>query len=266
MNSAMLPLAVAASIFVASGAPRAKVQPSQSRTLLAVFAHPDDEAMAGPLLARYGREPGVAVYLVIATNGEKGVNSFANIPAGDALAAVRVKEAACAASALGVKPPVLLGLPDGGLGDTRMLAQLAAKLGDLIRDLQPDAIVTWGPDGGYGHPDHRLVSAVVTQIVQEGTVTTRLAYAALPASGLRSDALKNLNFPAPFRATADERLNVRVAYTADDMAKARTALACHASQFTKEAMAQLSSLADAINKGTQYLRDWSGGPLRTDLF
>ena len=110
------------------------------------------------------------------------------------------------------------------------------------------------------------MSAVVTQIVQESSATPRLAYAALPASGLRSDAVKNLNFPAPFRATADERLNVRVAYTPGDMTKARAALACHASQFTKETMAQLSSLTDAINKGTQYLRDWSGGPVRTDLF
>jgi LmbE family N-acetylglucosaminyl deacetylase len=241
-------------------------QAAPARTLLAVFAHPDDETMAGPMLARYGREPGVTVHLVIATSGDKGVTPFAKIPAGDALAAVRTKEAACAASALGTRPPVMLGLPDGGLADTVLLAQLAAKLGDLIRTLKPDAIVTWGPDGGYGHPDHRLVSAVVTQVVQEGGVTERLFYTALPASGLNAASLKGVKFPAPFRATADERLTLRVAYTPDDMAKARTALACHASQFTPEAAAQLAGLSDAINRGTQYFRAWNGGPLRTDVF
>ena len=137
MRPGPLLLAIAGSILVATAAPRATPQPSPSRTLVGVFAHPDDETMAGPLLARYAREPGVTVHLVIATSGEKGVTPFANIPAGEALAAVRLKEAACAASALGTRPPVMLGLPDGGLADTRMLAQLAAKLGDCFATCGP---------------------------------------------------------------------------------------------------------------------------------
>ena len=49
-----------------------------------------------------------------------------------------------------------------------MLSAIVAKLEQVIRDVAPDAVLTWGPEGGYGHPDHRLVSAVVTQIVQTG--------------------------------------------------------------------------------------------------
>ena len=56
-----------------------------TRTLVAVFAHADDERIVGPLLARYSRE-GARVVLVIATDGRKGVTRHAGIPAGDSLA------------------------------------------------------------------------------------------------------------------------------------------------------------------------------------
>jgi LmbE family N-acetylglucosaminyl deacetylase len=240
--------------------------PSVERKLLAVFAHPDDETMAGPLLAHYARQNGTRVHLVVTSNGENGVMPFAGIPAGEQLAAVRVKEAACAAEALGSQPPILLAFPDGALNQSRVLAELGAKLEQTIRELGPDAIVTWGPEGGYGHPDHRLISAVVTQIVQGGGVTPHLFYAALPKSGLHPEMIANLRFPAPFRPTADEYLNVRVRYTSDDAARARAALGCHKSQFTTATMDQITALTEQINHGIAYLRSWAGGPVQTDLF
>src|SRR5512146_1346015 len=65
------------------------------KTILAVFAHPDDERIVGPLLAGYARS-GVRTLLVIATDGRKGVTPHAHIPAGDSLARVRAGEARCA--------------------------------------------------------------------------------------------------------------------------------------------------------------------------
>ncbi|MCA1562345.1 MAG: PIG-L family deacetylase [Acidobacteria bacterium] len=239
---------------------------SRTRTLLAVFAHPDDETMAGPLLAHYAHQPGVTVQLAVATNGENGVTPFAGIPAGDQLAAVRVQETQCAAAALGAKPPILLGFPDGGLNQTAVLAELATTLTKTLKDVSPDAIITWGPEGGYGHPDHRLISAVVTQIVQAGDATPNLYYAALPKSGLRPELLAGLKFPSPFRPVADELLNVRVPYSRDAAAKARTALACHKSQFTAATMEQLTSLTEQINRGIAYLRSWNGGKPRESVF
>lgn len=236
------------------------------RKLVAVFAHPDDETMAGPLLARYGREPGVEVYLVVATNGEKGATPFSNIPAGPQLAAARVKEVACAAGHLGAKTPILYGLPDGGLRDMRVLADLASRLEKTLRELAPDAIVTWGPEGGYGHPDHRLVSAVVTQVVQAGGVTDRLYYAALPGSGFTPELLASLKFATLFRPTADAHLTMRVPYSPADGNKARAALACHATQFTPQSMDTIGTLTDRVNRGIAYLRPWLGGPPRTGLF
>src|SRR5687768_7985356 len=69
--------------------------------VLAAFAHPDDERVVGPLLARLARE-GREVHLVIATDGSKGIRDYAGIPAGPRLAATRAKEAECAARRLGV--------------------------------------------------------------------------------------------------------------------------------------------------------------------
>src|SRR5215831_3392562 len=87
----------------------------QQRVLLAVFAHPDDETFAGPVLARYARE-GAKVYLAIATKGEKGADEHAPIPPGEALAKARRAEAECACEKLGVQPPIFFDLSDGELG------------------------------------------------------------------------------------------------------------------------------------------------------
>src|SRR3954465_10947581 len=95
------------------------------RPILAVFAHPDDERVVGPLLARLARE-GRETHLVIATDGSQGVTDFARIPAGAELAAARAKEARCAAERLGVRRLHLLGLPDGGLASFEVLGRLRA--------------------------------------------------------------------------------------------------------------------------------------------
>jgi LmbE family N-acetylglucosaminyl deacetylase len=259
-------LAVLTLLATSAYAQSAPASDSGGRRLLAVFAHPDDETMAGALLAHYGAAKDVTVHLVIASNGERGVMPHAKIPAGDELAAVRIKEAACAAKALGAQPPVLLGFADGGLNQSQTLAQFAARLEQVIRDLNPQTIVTWGPEGGYGHPDHRLVSAVVTQIVQTGAVTPNLLYASLPASGLKPEMLAALKFPSPFRPTADEFLNVRVPYTTTDARQAREALGCHASQFTPQTMDMITGLTQQINGGVAYLRGWNGGAASRDVF
>jgi LmbE family N-acetylglucosaminyl deacetylase len=239
---------------------------AEPRKLVAVFAHPDDETMAGPLLAHYARQ-GAEVSLIIVTNGEKGANPHTgvDVPPGDRLAEVRSGEARCACNELGARPPILLGMPDGGLAQVRILADLAARLEALFEELDPGAIVTWGPDGGYGHPDHRLVSSVVTQIVQAGKATRRLYYAALPQTAL-AEVTADLHFPAPFAGTCERFLETRVGYTPEDVAAARAALQCHKSQFTPAGMDQLATLSEKINRGTQYLRRWDGGEARTDLF
>src|SRR5207247_9564824 len=88
--------------------------PADGRTLVAVVAHPDDETIVSPVLAHYARD-GAHVYVVVATDGRKGVAKHAGIRRGDSLAAVRAGEARCSARELGIQPPILLGFEDAGL-------------------------------------------------------------------------------------------------------------------------------------------------------
>jgi len=160
------------------------------------MAHADDETAAGPALARYARE-GVQVHLIIATDGSGGSGSQTYLqrtedgPVGDALVKARAEEARCAASALGAREPVLLGFPDGKLGDylgdRALLGRLTDQIAKAISDLHPDVVITWGPDGSTGHPDHRLVSDLATQLQRFGApgMPDRLFYMYLPVEMLR---------------------------------------------------------------------------------
>jgi LmbE family N-acetylglucosaminyl deacetylase len=231
------------------------------QTVLAVFAHPDDERIVAPLLARYARE-GHNVYLVVATDGAKGVTAHAGIPAGDSLAAIRVQETLCAARELGIKPPIMLGHPDAGLASFTVLGKLRSDVERVIADLRPAAILTFGREGGTGHPDHRLVGDVVTEIVQALPQEIPLYYPGLPAERM-ADA------PAArptVRVTAERYLNVRVPYTPADFDKAVRSYICHASQYTEEqARANMRYVQHGF-RGAVHLRAWNGGEPRTDLF
>src|SRR5687768_12363933 len=165
----------------------AAAQAQARRPVVAVFAHPDDERIIGPLLSRLARE-GRETHLVIATDGSKGVRDFAKIPAGAELSAARVKEANCAAQRLGIRQLHLLGLPDGGLASFDALAKLRSGLAAIIDSLKPAVMITLGPEGGTGHPDHRLVGNVATQIVQSDARYAKidLLYASLPTERLRT--------------------------------------------------------------------------------
>src|SRR5688572_11930741 len=138
----------------------------KARTLVTVWAHSDDEGPVAPILARYARE-GVQVHMIIATDGAQGAANT-SVPRGPEIAKLRVEEARCSAQALGIQPPILLGFPDGALGnynaDLSLLFGLTQRLHAELQRLRPDVIITWGPDGGYGHPDHRIVSSLVTQL------------------------------------------------------------------------------------------------------
>ena len=235
-----------------------------SGPIVAIFAHPDDERIVAPLLSRLARE-GRETQLVIATDGAKGVRSFAHIPAGPQLAAARAKEAACAAKRLGVRQLRMLGLPDGGLASFRVLGTLRAKLAAIIDSLKPAAILTFGPEGGTGHPDHRLVGDVVTQIVQGDphlASTVDLLYASLPNERLRTAPRAE----PTVNGMAESVLTVRVPFDSTDLATQREEFACHRSQYAPSEMAAVDRyLAYAWNR-TEWLRSWNGRLLNPNLF
>lgn len=227
-----------------------------ARPIVAVFAHPDDERLIGPLLARLARE-GRETHLIIATDGAKGVRDFAKIPAGPGLAAIRAREAACAADRLGVRRLHLLGLPDGGLASFAELAKLRTALAAVLDSLRPAAIITFGPEGSTGHPDHRLVGNVVTQVVQGGARHrhTDLLYAAVPAERLRT--------APPARPTydgvAEALLTVRVPFEERDVVAGRESFACHRTQYTLAEMDALNRYIAHAWHGSVWMRPWNGG-------
>jgi len=126
-------------------------------TVLGIWAHPDDETyLAGGLLAAL-RDAGNRVVCVTATRGEAADPSAT---AGEriALAALRTRELEAALSILGVAEHHWLDHPDGGCSALDP-AWPARHLARVIEDVRPDTVLTFGPDGFTGHPDHRTVSA-----------------------------------------------------------------------------------------------------------
>ena len=247
------PATTAALLLVASVPAIALAQ--TSRRVLAVFAHPDDERVIGPLLSRLSRE-GREVHLVIATDGSKGVRDHAGIAAGEPLAAARKLEAECAAKRLGVRELHLLGLEDGGLASFENLGRLRTELAKVITSVRPAAIITFGPEGGTGHPDHRLVGNVATQIVQADSQhrTMDLLYASLPARRLRTAPPST----PTINGVADDLLTVRVPFENRDLVAGQEAFACHRTQYTSDEMAAINRTLAYVWNGTAWLRPWNG--------
>lgn len=127
---------------------------------MCVLAHPDDESLgAGGTLARYAAE-GVETYLVTATRGERG--RFGDTPPEkrppiEVVARARESELRAAADILGVRDVSLLDYLDKDL-DRADPGEVISKIVYHIRRVRPQVIITFAPDGAYGHPDHIAIS------------------------------------------------------------------------------------------------------------
>lgn len=130
--------------------------------LLCVLAHPDDESLAvGGLLVRAAAE-GVATSLVTATRGERGWQGPPEEdPGPEALGRIREAELHAAAAVLGLREVQILGYGDGKL-DAADWSEALAAIATAIRRLRPQVVVTFGPDGATGHPDHIAISQLTT--------------------------------------------------------------------------------------------------------
>jgi len=247
----LVALGIATLASVATGQER----PASPRPVLLLFAHPDDEIVVAPLAANLARR-GIPIVLALATAGENGAPPDGSITAGADLAAVRRDEARCSAIALGIAPPRFLGFIDGSLGEavrpTRdRLASVASAVRALVDELHPRAVITWGPDGGYGHPDHRLVGAVASEVLLANRDAPPLLYVGLPADALSAHPPKAIAWVGVDRAL----LTISMPFTADDAEAARKAMQCHRSQFRTDSVvdAVLADLAPVV-AGSIHLR------------
>jgi LmbE family N-acetylglucosaminyl deacetylase len=133
--------------------------------LLAVLAHPDDESLGfGGTLAKYAAE-GVETYLVTATRGERG-RFGSHGKCGDPAEIGRVREAElrAAAAELGIREVCVLSYPDGDVDQVEAGIAIRAIVSH-IRRIQPHVVLTFGPEGAYGHPDHIAISQFTTAAV-----------------------------------------------------------------------------------------------------
>jgi LmbE family N-acetylglucosaminyl deacetylase len=240
-------------------------QGGRTPVLLAVFAHPDDESTVSAVLARYAAS-GVKVYLATATDGRLGVNAHAGIPAGDSLAAARVKELQCTTEKLGINPPIMFGLHDqlkmgeGLQAHMEQLREMRDRVTKLFEELQPDAVITWGPSGWTGHPDHRLVSDVVTEVFQsrKWQRPTQLYYPAVPTGKVPA------NNPIPLATVDQSFLTVRVPVTQPDLDKSKAGWLCHQSQYTPQQIEQLYQSLVAAQAGIAHFQPQVAGKGKKD--
>ena len=218
-------------------------------SLMAIFAHPDDESLAAGGLIASCAAAGSTVTLVVATRGEAGPGALRG-----RLAEVRTREMEAAARVLGTSELVWLDYPDGLLPsvDARQLEV------DIIRAIaarRPERVVTFDRDGLYWHPDHvALHERVTVAVMKMGGDAPALWYATLPPGAMRAVAdhaaaegvspapILGIDDPDAFGAQAPPAtiaLDV-TRYAARKLA----ALACHATQFRGSALAAITP-ADA---------------------
>ena len=203
-----------------------------------IVAHPDDELVFAPALHRLARE-GHRITLFYTTKGDQGPG-VSGLPTGAQLAKAREAEARCAADALGVRDAVFLGLGDGTLGiEARKPGSSAKRLLAQMPELLDGygMVITYGPEGGYGHSDHRMTGAVVTQHVQSLKAQERpeLLYPAIIHGPL----------PQPladqgWTLTAPDLASITIAYDAADLAAAGAAVQCYKTQFDEATRAMIA--------------------------
>jgi len=270
--------------------------------LLLVHAHPDDESLwTGGTIARYAAA-GVAVTLVTCTLGEEGeiipesLRGLAS-DAADQLGGYRISELRAACAALGVSDHRWLGgvgrWRDSGMAGVAAndhprafaggdLAEQADALATVVADVRPQIVITYGPDGGYGHPDHIRAHEVAMAACRATADVARVFFAVTSRQATEAGvaALARLR-GLPFRLPAagelpvtDDSLITTTVSTADVGSVKLQALAAHSTQISvwqgadgAHAYALSNGIAQPIPPAEFYvLARGSADGAATDLF
>jgi LmbE family N-acetylglucosaminyl deacetylase len=154
------------------------------RTIVAIFAHPDDESLAcGGTLARLA-DAGARVVLFCASRGEKGpVADPTLVPDGD-LGRAREAELREAAAVLGISEIIITNHGDGTLHWSHM-AELRAQIVDLIQCMRPDAVITFAEDGLYWHLDHIGIYERTCEAFSDLADAPALYYVTMPTGAMK---------------------------------------------------------------------------------
>ena len=205
----------------------------EQKGLLLVMAHPDDETFGtGGLVLRHTRA-GIPTNLICATYGEAG---WSGKPLGskkEDLPQIRATELEEAAAALALSGVELWDYPDGAVAQSDR-KQITDRIWEQISKLHPRAVVTWGPDGGYGHPDHIAMGAFTDQAVGAMTEGDRPALYHIavdkPLADFYAEAMRLGAATNGFRLTPQDQVDLVIELDPDEVMMKLRAIDCHRSQ------------------------------------
>jgi LmbE family N-acetylglucosaminyl deacetylase len=214
------------------------------RRLLAVFAHPDDESYRpGGTLALLARR-GIGVHLLTATRGEAGSCGDPPLCHPDELPTVREQELRCACTALGIEPPHILGYQDGHLNEVDP-EQLVARILEVVQQVRPQVMLSFGPDGLSGHPDHVAIGRCAAEAFRRTEDVAALYAIAVPCSVAERLEIKLVR-PVP-----DESIALTVDVSPVWEAKL-AAIRCHTTQLSSSPMMRAPIGQQRLFLGTEY--------------
>lgn len=198
-----------------------------------MMAHPDDESMgAGGMVLRHTRH-GIPTHLICATYGEAG---WMGKPLGAkpaSLPEIRAQELEEAAQALALSGVELWDYPDGAVADADQ-QEITQRIWEQIGKLRPRAVVGWGPDGAYGHPDHIAMGACTDAAVAAMTEGERPGLYHLAVDAELADFYREATHLVPssngLRMQPQESVDVVIALNADEVMMKLRAIDCHRSQ------------------------------------
>jgi LmbE family N-acetylglucosaminyl deacetylase len=214
--------------------------------LLAVFAHPDDETFRpGGTLALLAQRD-VRVQVLTATRGQAGSRGDPPLCAPEELPVVRENELRCACAALGIQPPILLDYQDGQLSEAdpeRIVSEILA----VVRDVRPQSILTYGPDGVSGHPDHIAIGHFATETFHRAGEVVALYTIAVPRSLAETLGMTQI------RAVPDEAITLTVDVLSVWEAK-MSAIQCHRTQLGESPILAAPDEKQRLFLGREYFR------------
>ncbi len=267
-------------------------------TLMAVHAHPDDEASStGGVLAKYSDE-GVRTVVVTCTNGEFGDTPGGVKPGEDghdeqAVAEIRLAELRESCKHLGVTELELLGYHDSGMPDWEYKnrpdafcnmpeSEVAGRIGELIERYRPQVVISYDPEGAYQHPDHVHAARCAAAAAAASAIPAKFYQTAMRRSDWRElwDALREQGVEVPdVREIPPEMLRQmeererRITTNVDIrpvLERKRAALLAHASQIRDSWFSKIPpELGERVFGRESFIRasDTTGAPVpEDDLF
>ena len=215
------------------------------KTLLAIFPHPDDETAIAEVLIKY-REMGYKVQLIIATDGKDGTR-VTKIPAGDSLGTLRKEESRCAAKIMGIEEPIFIGIQrlDTKIGVGKFFTEYKKFLAELktrIPQINPDFIISFGPDGDTHRSEHSVCSGAVTEILLAEGWVEKYPFYFVTWTKVQGEAF-DLSY------VHEQYFNVKIEYTQEQENKALSIMPCYVTQYLPEELKndRAKKLADTSN-------------------